>query len=371
MSSSSSASSSFGGRVWPKLLALVAAVGTGLALGVAISSKRQPASSSHPRAGQLRITNATRELYRKYEAVLVAHGAANRPPLTDALIEQRFWAVYERAMASKRYRCIEERRFMEPRISLHPFYETLIGPISSMGSSSLVSPPAYPRCPRMKFRERNQIRLLDVSSQRWMRHSCLRASLSTHGVLVFLFPVAQVGCCLGTDLRQLVADGFQPENLLGLDVNDTFINLGQELLFDDANGPMAQRFCAANILDPNPVTTDPSGRLERFAIESIDVIYIGSVYHLFSLPDTLRLSENLFRLVIAGGCIFGRTVGVDSEQAEGFQTGAPALGTPSSSIPQLRYLHSPASLKKQLESVGFTDVKIVCADVDMSNDKVR
>ena len=49
-----------------------------------------------------------------------------------------------------------------------------------------------------------------------------------------------VGCAFGTDIRQFIIDGVEQNQLYGIDVTDTFFNLGLELFGD--NGKNSQKF---------------------------------------------------------------------------------------------------------------------------------
>ena len=264
------------------------------------------------------ISDATRSLFQRWEALLER---ATPVTIDDSIITERFWRVYHTALESHPYKCIHQKRFLEARLCQHSFYKTLIGQSSSeieqlTFSRALTSKPVAER------------RLLDV------------------------------GCCFGTDMRQLVLEGFRPSNLLGLDINDTFISLGLDILFDDRNGPLGQRFVTGDILDDTTVERTP--KLKEFVDSGIDAIYAGSVYHLLSEDNTRRLSEAIFRMVASGGCAFGRTVGVVGDQIFGHKIDKPAVGGHD-----LRYLHSAGSLTEQLKQVGFTNIHVEIGEIDM------
>lgn len=172
-----------------------------------------------------------------------------------------------------------------------------------------------------------------------------------------------IGCCFGTDLRSLLLAGFAPENVLGIDIQSTFIDLGLDHLFRDRS-IMQERFCTGDMLDRECVTRTPV--LARFlhangGATGVHIAYAGSVYHLLSLPDTLRLSEALFRVLLPGGVAMGRTVGLLVEVDASVQAQRDST--------QLRFLHTAASLQLQLESVGFTNVHVSSSVVDMPVEK--
>lgn len=251
---------------------------------------------------RIELTDSIRELFYGWNQYLGRSSEMN-----DAIITQRFWSVYHTALASHSYRCIHEKRFLEARMTLHPYYQTLIH-----------SSPVADR------------RLLDI------------------------------GCCFGTDLRRLILDGFQSENLLGLDINDTFIRLGLELLFEDGRqeDPLTQRFVTGDILDPE--VEEKLTKLKEFKEKGIDVIYAGSVYHLLNQDDTVRLSESMYRLLSPGGSCFGRTVGIPGDRPDGI-----IMDRSTSNGKDLRYLHSAESLRRQLSTIGFVNIRIDGRVIDM------
>jgi SAM-dependent methyltransferase len=297
------------------------------------------------------ITDATRQLFQQYEQLRQAHmpdssefpPAADDETVSDAVIAARVQSVCDAAMRIHSYRCIEERRFMEPRVALHPLYWALTAqdPPAELNVAGGQLPPTLAALPV------DQRRLLDV------------------------------GCCFGTDLRALLVAGFQPPNVLGVDVQPTFIDLGLDRLFVD-RPLLADRFAVADFLEPTCADRTPA--LRQFMAEGgVHVAYAGSVFHLLNESDCVRLAQALFAVLESGGVAFGRTVGLTKEGGQAAEalraqtiwkqeTAAASSSTPVAPSGDLRFLHTAASLRALLESVGFTDVTVSEGEVDMKQD---
>jgi len=317
-------------------------------------------------ARELVLTDATRNLFQQYESLRVAALAPGSAValVSDEVIARRVWAVSEAALKVHSYRCIEERRFMEPRIALHPLFWELTKQEPPVGTSLRggTLPAAIAALPV------HQRRLLDV------------------------------GCCFGTDLRSLLVADFQPHNVLGLDIQSTFIDLGLDHLFLD-RALLQSRFVTADFLDPASVANEPT--LSRFLrVEGgAHILYAGSVFHLLNEQDCLRMAQAMFDALVEGGVAFGRTVGLTAEggvlaekirkerrgqeqkeqreqQEQAQQQPSPSASDEASSSAapsstgskkhDLRFLHTAASLTALLESVGFTSVVVTEGPTDMN-----
>lgn len=109
-----------------------------------------------------------------------------------------------------------------------------------------------------------------------------------------------LGCCFGQDLRKIAFDaGVLASNLIGADIESSFIQLGYDL-FQDKDTFQAQ-FVTGSILDGLLV--------ERRG--SIDMIHMGSFLHLFSFEEQQRIVARLTELLVprVGSLVFGRTIG--------------------------------------------------------------
>ncbi|RUS16719.1 hypothetical protein BC937DRAFT_90872 [Endogone sp. FLAS-F59071] len=91
-----------------------------------------------------------------------------------------------------------------------------------------------------------------------------------------------LGCCFGTDIRQLIFDGYPAEDITGIELRPEFIQLGHEL-FKDTPATFPSTIIIGDILDPaqlSPTTTNPPAPLDHLKGQ-FDFIYIGCILHLF------------------------------------------------------------------------------------------
>jgi hypothetical protein len=93
------------------------------------------------------------------------------------------------------------------------------------------------------------------------------------------------GCCFGQDLRKLVFDGVPAENLVGSELEQTFIDLGYEV-FNDRN-KLKAKFYAGDFY------TD-IGLKEG----SFDMINAGNFFHLFSWEGQVEAVSKCVRLLL-------------------------------------------------------------------------
>ncbi|CCM03426.1 uncharacterized protein FIBRA_05557 [Fibroporia radiculosa] len=132
-----------------------------------------------------------------------------------------------------------------------------------------------------------------------------------------------LGCCMGTDVRKLVQDGYPASHILGCDLRQDFIDLGFKLYSDGETCPI--HFFTSDIFncpvefefgrDPSAIT--PGARITELAqlTGSLTHIYVGALFHLFDESTqyaiALRLASLLKRR--SGAVIFGRHRGLEQE----------------------------------------------------------
>lgn len=162
----------------------------------------------------------------------------------DYLIYSSTWASIPVSLTLNNInRCIREGRFLESRLSTHPLYIT-----------------------EVKRKISKTTKIIDL------------------------------GCCFGTDIRYLVADGADPSLITGTDQFPEYIQLGFDLFGDKDR--LTTRFIfedffseqfAQKALNNN---TDDSSKY--------DIAYAGSVYHLFSLEQTEKFTQLVSSLLKSG-----------------------------------------------------------------------
>jgi hypothetical protein len=223
--------------------------------------------------------------------------------------------------------------------------------------------------------------------------------------------LADIGCCMGTDLRRLYVDAKQlnpglalgnPGSVgLGLEMESEFLRLGYEL-FDDAQVAQSH-FVHFDMLER---MRDSSQLPVSFQIPSIahafDYVYEGSVIHLFLEADIKLFCERVTALLKPNGIFLGRhgahpstpglvdrdagargqskddaaaaaaakdemAAATASATAAVEETAAAAVGAGvdirpraagASRIGSQRYLHTGDSFRALLESIGFVEVDV-------------
>ena len=163
---------------------------------------------------------------------------------TDFLQRKRAWDV-------KPYMCIAQARFLSLNLPHHPLY------------------------PEVLERMMQQERLLDL------------------------------GCCLGQDIRKLAFDGVPSENIYGVDIEGSFIELGYELFLDKTK--LNSKFLTQDFLDPQ---TRPLG-------EPVDIVHASAFFHLFTWDDQIQIGKRLVQTLRpkAGALLLGRQAGTSTNAA--------------------------------------------------------
>ncbi|KAH8548117.1 hypothetical protein BGW37DRAFT_192082 [Umbelopsis sp. PMI_123] len=160
-----------------------------------------------------------------------------------------------------------------------------------------------------------------------------------------------IGCCLGTDIRQLILDGYPQESIVGVDLYRRFIDIGYQL-FQDTD-TLKVKFLAGNIFDDQFLS--PSNEV-RAAAEldqykrQITYLNAGSVLHLFNGEQIRSFIRRVALLMKPGGWLFGAHVG----------------GNRTAQYPRIlggdiKHFEGVDDLKSVLEDAGFTQVDIQSA----------
>ncbi|KZT57779.1 hypothetical protein CALCODRAFT_482938 [Calocera cornea HHB12733] len=169
-----------------------------------------------------------------------------------------------------------------------------------------------------------------------------------------------LGCMMGTDLRNLVRDGYPAQKLIGCDLRDNYIKAGYELYRDEATCGI--KFLTGDMFDIVPgspaqgTEETRSGALDLGKVKQLNdlrgqlsFIYTGALFHLFDEPTQRAIALRLCTLWkrAPGGVIFGRHQGRKEE------------GLIPDHMGRLRYAHSPSSwgrmwteVVEQLEGEG-------------------
>ncbi|KAH8117790.1 hypothetical protein DFH11DRAFT_1570697 [Phellopilus nigrolimitatus] len=138
-----------------------------------------------------------------------------------------------------------------------------------------------------------------------------------------------LGCCMGTDVRKLVLDGYPATRVAGCDLRRTFIDAGHALFADRDTCRIAfftSDIFTLDLADPDPRASAPRLDAVRSLDElrgRLDHVYAGALFHLFGEGTQRAIAVRLARLlrtqgieagaaraVPASGCVvFGRHEG--------------------------------------------------------------
>ena len=107
---------------------------------------------------------------------------------------------------------------------------------------------------------------------------------------------------MGQDLRRLAVDGVPTGKMYATDVMGEFWEVGYEVFRD--RGSMKAKFIQADIVDKGEELDALSGKM--------DVVYLGSVLHLFDWAKQLDVARRLVQLSKVGTAIIGCQIGRES-----------------------------------------------------------
>ncbi|KZP26751.1 hypothetical protein FIBSPDRAFT_819000 [Athelia psychrophila] len=169
-----------------------------------------------------------------------------------------------------------------------------------------------------------------------------------------------IGCCMGTDVRKLVRDGYPESHVLGCDLRLEYITSGYNL-FEDKDSCKI-RFFTADMFDipVNAAAGSPDiplaeiSRLSDLA-NRVTHLYAGALYHLFDEATQYIMAIGMARLTKrnSGTVIFGRHQGMEPE------------GVIDDVLHAVRYGHSPESWARlwrrvftELEGAEFAEKRV-------------
>ncbi|CAI6335482.1 unnamed protein product [Periconia digitata] len=110
-----------------------------------------------------------------------------------------------------------------------------------------------------------------------------------------------IGCCIGQDIRSLVADGAPSENTYGSDMKGDFIDVGYALFRDRAT--LKTTFIEADIFDADSELNSLEG--------TVDIVHAASFFHLFDWDEQIKAAKCVVRLLKARpySMVVGRQLG--------------------------------------------------------------
>lgn len=114
-----------------------------------------------------------------------------------------------------------------------------------------------------------------------------------------------VGCCLGSVVRQLITEGVPSERLYGTDLQPVFLDLGYELFRDRDRSKSRATFVAGDMLQ------EDDARLEVLT-GRVDIVYASAFFHLFEREGQIKVAKRMVKLLRPDNprtMIFGRNEG--------------------------------------------------------------
>ncbi|EFP81696.2 uncharacterized protein PGTG_07945 [Puccinia graminis f. sp. tritici CRL 75-36-700-3] len=162
-----------------------------------------------------------------------------------------------------------------------------------------------------------------------------------------------LGTFLGVDLRQVVEDGWNSDNVLGVDILPEWRDLGHQLFRD---GNEALPFYLGDILQVKTLNDNPSSEarpvLDLRNLQDLNqlkgrvsFISANQLFHLFSKDDQKELAERCGRLLShePGAAIFGTQLGFPEEKLENYKL----------------HLHSPESWEQMWKEVLGEKIQVI------------
>ncbi|GJQ12822.1 hypothetical protein GpartN1_g4613.t1 [Galdieria partita] len=154
--------------------------------------------------------------------------------------------------------------------------------------------------------------------------------------------VLEIGTGLGLSLRCLVKDGLSIDNVYGVDISDTFLELGFRLMDDKVK--FGEKFRAMDALAENFVEEIESWAGTK---RPFDVIVANLVLHI--LPgNNDKFVRHVSRLLRPGGAFLGQTFGAEDSFEEAYEFG----------VQRKAVMHSPVSLVSLFNRHGLDPVHV-------------
>lgn len=212
--------------------------------------------------------------------------------------EDRVKAFQTKALAVATYRCIKTYSYLLGRISLNPFYSSILPDFS-------------------------QKTILDL------------------------------GCCFGTDMRKMISDGANPQLMWGIDLHAEFFPLGHLLFSDEDKLPLTS-FLQGDFFQEDfvPKISQAFTTRQQKPFNGFNLVQLGAVLHLLNEDGVIHILSLIKKELLGQGAkLIGQTVGrVDGDASVITQRG------------DLRYLHTKESLRELMEKLGYLNVQISQVD---------
>ncbi|KAL9126119.1 MAG: hypothetical protein Q9217_004780 [Psora testacea] len=188
-------------------------------------------------------------LKRETETLALHRKFSSTPDESAWIVTRRISDVRKEAMRIAPHTCIRECLFAESRIDRHFVYRQILSDVAVMSSKTLID----------------------------------------------------VGCCMATDIRTLIAHGYPASNIMGLDCERGFV------LYNQPGWALGPRFRQADVLEPH--FFDKCSDLAN----AFDFVHTANVIHLYDEAHQEAFLRALAFLAKPGGMIWGRQVGINED----------------------------------------------------------
>ncbi|KAI9487761.1 MAG: S-adenosyl-L-methionine-dependent methyltransferase [Benjaminiella poitrasii] len=147
-----------------------------------------------------------------------------------------------------------------------------------------------------------------------------------------------VGCCTGTDIRKLLLDGYPKQYLIGMDIEQCYIDSGYALFKDNPTT------CPIRFFVDDIFTFDKT----HFLCGTIAIVHAGSVFHLLdSNEKSKQFLQHITWLLRPGGILVGGHVCADQ-----------SIQYLRQSTNSLKYYMGIEQFEHMLSQEGFTNIRI-------------
>jgi len=245
------------------------------------------------------MSSETKNLFTHYAQLKL------QPIPSDSKILFNIKGAFYEAITAFPFRCIYALAFTYPRVHKHPNYRQILN----------------------KLDDNKNLRIIDL------------------------------GCCMGTEIRHLLVDGFKEENVLGIDIQNEFIEIGIQLFNDEPS--FKERFAVCNVLDNESIKHQG---LPAFLSRGVDVVYCSAVYHLLNQEDTYKMTKRVSDWLPKGGVYFGITGGTKTAEPISSSASFSVSTNEGKDEPSFQFLHSVSSFKIMLERNGFSNLEVSLVD---------
>ena len=178
--------------------------------------------------------------------------------------------------------------------------------------------------------------------------------------------VADIGCCFGQDIRQLILEGISTKSIYAIDLHDGYWNAGREFFMDNLVHSSTRLDGITTVFGdfavPYPLPEEATDRIVDSLKGNFEAVICQMVYHVLSKEQAENLTKRMFSMLKPGGVLIGSCVAVACEDATSW--------APTPRGEGVRLLQSSKSLNELLSLNDFVDIEIRQAETGANWKKV-